>query len=63
MSREEFKELRKRLGMTQADLAEALGYGARTRISELESGARAITPQTAAAMRNLVALREGVRPR
>lgn len=36
MSPKEFKEIRKRLGMTQAQLADILGYGARVRLSEFE---------------------------
>ena len=37
---EKIKDLRARLGMTQGEFAEAMGYGSNTRVSELENGRR-----------------------
>lgn len=36
MTGEEFKDIRKRLGFTQAELATLLGYGSAIRVSEFE---------------------------
>lgn len=41
MTGAEFKAIRKRLGFTQAELAETLGYASPVRISEFE---RAVNP-------------------
>ena len=35
---ERIRALRKRLGLTQDEFAEAMGYGSNSRISELENG-------------------------
>lgn len=40
------KELRKQLGLTQAELAELLKYGNQTRIAEFENGTRTPSAQT-----------------
>ena len=37
---EHFRRARERLGLTQAELARLLGYGSKSRIAELEAGAR-----------------------
>ena len=40
MTPTEFKQARQSLGLTQAQAADMLGYGAATRISEIENGQR-----------------------
>jgi transcriptional regulator with XRE-family HTH domain len=45
MSKEEFRSIRKQLDLTQTELAEKMGYSAKTRISEKENGKRSITPR------------------
>jgi transcriptional regulator with XRE-family HTH domain len=40
MKPNEIKKIRKSAGMTQSQLAEYLGYGSQTRISEIEHGNR-----------------------
>lgn len=47
------KEARKRLEMSQAEMAEALGWGAR-QISNIETGARPMTVQTGLAIECLL---------
>lgn len=59
MTPAEIKQARQTLGLTQSQIAPLLGYGASTRITELESGAR--TP-SAAVMRLLSAYLDGYRP-
>ncbi|MDY6868555.1 MAG: helix-turn-helix transcriptional regulator [Chloroflexota bacterium] len=43
ISKEEFRSIRKQLDLTQKELAEKMGYSAKTRISEKENGKRSIT--------------------
>lgn len=38
MTREEFRQARKSLGLTQAQIAPLLGYGHKERVSEIERG-------------------------
>ena len=40
MTPETFKEVREALGLTQAEVADLLGYGHPSRISEIENGRR-----------------------
>ncbi|MCA3456216.1 MAG: helix-turn-helix domain-containing protein [Methylocystis sp.] len=44
MQAADFKAARLKLGLDQADAARLLGYGAKTRISEIETGSRAPGP-------------------
>lgn len=53
MTPAEFRAARESLGLTQAQLAQAMGYGSQTRISEIESRAE-VPPQTALLMRAFV---------
>jgi len=41
---DEFRMIRKKLGLTQAELAHWLGYAGRGRIAEVEGGSKAIPP-------------------
>jgi transcriptional regulator with XRE-family HTH domain len=41
---ERLRILRKAMGFTQAEMAEALGYGAASRVAELEAGRATVTP-------------------
>lgn len=43
ISKEKFRSIRKQLDLTQKELAEKMGYSAKTRISEKENGKRSIT--------------------
>jgi len=54
MTAEGFKGIRKALGLTQAELADRLGYGSQVRISEFETDKRPITQRAAAAMQLLL---------
>lgn len=59
MTPDELREIRERLDMTQEELAKALGFrSGASFVSNMETGARAITPQTEAAIRQLVELTE-----
>jgi transcriptional regulator with XRE-family HTH domain len=58
MTPAEFKQARQMLGLSQAELAAVMGYGAQTRISEIES--RSIVPEQAA--RLMQAYIAGYRP-
>lgn len=42
------KSTRKALGLTQSQMAEKLGYGSQTRISDIETGKENMSPQTRA---------------
>jgi transcriptional regulator with XRE-family HTH domain len=53
MTSAQFRAHREALGLTQAQLARAMGYGSQTRISEIESRAE-VPPQTALLMRAFV---------
>ena len=59
MTPTEFREARQSLGLDQSQAAELLGYGAKTRISEIERGARA---PGASVVRLLRAYLDGYRP-
>ena len=50
MTPAQFRAHREALGLTQAQLAQAMGYGSQTRISEIE-GRADVPPQTALLMR------------
>ena len=56
MTRKELKEARERLGMTQAELGEALGMQ-RNSITRMELGLRPITKVTALAVTHLAAMK------
>lgn len=43
MTPEQFKQARQSLGLTQEQMAQALGYGNKQRVSDLETGKRGIT--------------------
>lgn len=58
MTPAEFKEARKTLGLTAAELARIMGYGDRSRVFNIESG-NAVPPQ---AMRLMQAYVDGYRP-
>lgn len=45
-----FREARKRLGLTQAEIAEALGFSSQVCISAMETGKAPITLQTEKAL-------------
>lgn len=62
MTNQEFREIRLRLGFTQAELAAFLGYGSAMRISEFErsTNPRKIPTHVALLMR---AYDEGYRPK
>lgn len=59
MTPAELREARLTLGLTQAQLASVMGYGATIRISEIERGVRGVSEQTARLMR---AYLNGYRP-
>lgn len=61
MTREEFRAIRKQLGLTQAELAQALGYAHVVRVGEVESARsnKAVQPLVARLMR---AYAKGYRP-
>lgn len=59
MTPAEFRDARKTLGLTQAELSAVLGYGDKARISEIERGARAPGPAVVRLMR---AYSDGYRP-
>jgi len=59
MTPAEIKQARSDLGLTQAQLAPLLGYGDKTRVSELERGSQA---PGAAVVRLLQAYLDGYRP-
>ncbi len=59
MTAAEIREARLTLGLTPAGIAPLLGYGAASRIYEIESGAR---NPSAAALRLLRAYLDGYRP-
>lgn len=56
---ERFRAARQSLGLTQAQLADAMGYGDKMRISDIERGVRDPSP---AAERLLQAYLDGYRP-
>ena len=62
MTREEFKDIRKRLGYTQAELAELLGYGSSIRVSEFERSTNAVPVPRLVAMLMLAMDQTGWRP-
>ena len=47
MTSDELKEIRKKLGLTQAKFAEKLGYNTRSMICNFEKGTRPISPRVA----------------
>jgi len=53
MTKQEFKEARERLGLTQRELGDALGLDSQT-ISRLERGEHGIKETTAMALRSLL---------
>lgn len=59
MSPQEFRAIRKSLGLTQAGLAALLGYAHAVRVAEFEAGTGTITPLLERLMR---AYAEGYRP-
>lgn len=59
MTPAEIKQARQSLGLTQAQLAAALGYGAAVRVSELERGARTASATTVRLLRAYI---DGYRP-
>ena len=59
MTPAEIRQARVTLGLTPAEIAPLLGYGAASRISEIETGAR---NPSAAALRLLHAYLDGYRP-
>ena len=58
LTKEEFKQIRKDLGMTQAEFAREIGLGAGSRVSEIEKGTRGVSGPVAAASRMLISLTE-----
>ena len=60
MTPAEFATYRKALGLSQSQAAAVLGYGAATRISEIETGARSPSDSV---VRLLRAYLDGYRPR
>lgn len=54
MTGPEMRQTRKRLGLTQTELAQELGFATQTRISAMENGKAPITARTAKAMGLLV---------
>lgn len=50
MTRQEFRAIRKELGLSQTELAEALAYGNQSRISDIERGVVSVSPQAALLM-------------
>lgn len=60
MDSKEIRAARVTLGLTQAQLAKVMGYGATTRISELERGVKGMGP---GATRLLKAYLDGYRPK
>lgn len=59
MTAEEFRTHRAALGLDQTQMAQVMGYGAKTRISEIENGAT-VPAQAARLMQAYV---DGYRPR
>lgn len=59
MTPAEIKQARRNLGLTQSQIAPLLGYGAQTRVSEIETGQQ--TP-SASVVRLLRAYLDGYRP-
>lgn len=59
MTPEQIKEARKSLGLTPTQAAQLLGYGAVSRIYEIEAGARR---PSASVVRLLAAYLDGYRP-
>lgn len=59
MTREEFRAIRKSLGMRQHTLAPLLGFGSNGRVSEVERGTRRVSKVVARLMR---AYADGYRP-
>jgi transcriptional regulator with XRE-family HTH domain len=60
MTPQEFKEARKALGLTQSQMATVLGYGAQSRISDVERG---VQPVTDTVSRLIHAYLNGYRPK
>ena len=54
MTPTEFKQARQLLGLSQRELGESLGWSGAKQISNLETGARTITEQTALAVECLL---------
>lgn len=48
MTKEEFKALRKRMGMTQKEFAHKLGFTERVRVTSIESGNEGLSNQVEA---------------
>lgn len=57
MNQHDLRAARKRLGLTQAELAEALGLKQRTYISAMEQGKREVSARVAAGIATLTKLR------
>lgn len=57
MNRHELREARKRLGMTQEELTQALGLAHRTYISAMEKGKREVSARVVAGIETLTKLR------
>ena len=55
MSPSEIRNAREILGLTQAQLAEAMGYGDKARVSELERGIRKLSRPAEKLLYSLVA--------
>lgn len=47
MTGSEFRESRRKLGLSQTKMAAAMGYERKATISDMENGRQAITPQAA----------------
>ena len=60
MTADQLKAARKKLGLTQAELSEHLGWSSAVQISKLENGKADVMPQTALAIECLLR-REGKR--
>lgn len=58
MTKEEFRQIRKQMKMTQAQLAEEMGYSASERISEKETGIRSITARDVIMLKQLMKSKE-----
>ena len=57
MTRQEFKQIRKDLGLTQAQYASALGFNSGRYIRALEKGERSLTTRTVKLVKTLTGKR------